>query len=55
MHPELMRIVVEGIQEGEINTDSSLLIYTFAIFGAIAILHSVYFCKFVKYISNLKN
>jgi len=52
MHPELMRIVAEGIQRGQINTDPWTF-STFIVFGVITVSYAIYWSRFVKYGSSL--
>jgi len=48
MHPELMRIIVEGMQNGQIaNTTSTE--FTFIIFGIITLIHGILFCSISKF------
>lgn len=52
MHPELIRIITEGIQKSEINSDPLSLVTMFAIFGVISIFYGLYFCRYISYITN---
>lgn len=54
MHPELVRIIAEQIQTGEIATSPQTLSVLFLVLGVIAIIHGVLLCKRVSFLSNLR-
>lgn len=54
MHPELVKIIAEKIQNGQIATNSHTPIMFFVTVGVIAIVHGILLCKRVYFISKLK-